>query len=71
MSNLHELHTRFDADVISLKTQWFATRQAWRDPVGDRFEREFWAPLEEQASRFLIALSTMAEELNQADLNTR
>jgi len=71
MSSLHELHTRFNADLISTKTQWLATRQAWRDSVGDRFERELWAPLEEHASRYLSALSKVAEELNQADINTR
>ena len=56
MSRLEELHHHLNIDLISLKTQWLATRQAWRDPVGDRFEREFWQPLEDQASRYLNAL---------------
>ncbi len=71
MSRLEELHHHLNVDLISLKTQWFATRQAWRDPVGDRFEREFWQPLEEQASRYLNALKELSNVLDQADINTR
>ena len=71
MSLLRELHTRINADDISLKTQWIATRQAWRDTVGDRFEREFWQPLEAESSRYLNALRDLDEALRQADINTR
>jgi hypothetical protein len=71
MSLLLELHTRINADDISLKTQWIATRQAWRDTVGDRFEREFWQPLEAESSRYLNALRDLDEALRQADINTR
>lgn len=71
MSRLEELHHHLNVDLISLKTQWLATRQAWRDPVGDRFEREFWQPLEEQASRYLNALKELSILLDQADINTR
>lgn len=71
MSRLEELHHHLNVDLISLKTQWLATRQAWRDPVGDRFGREFWQPLEEQASRYLNALKELSILLDQADINTR
>ena len=71
MSRLPELHTRLNADLISLKTQWLATRQAWRDTVGDRFEREFWQPLETESSRYLDALRELSDALRQADISTR
>ena len=71
MSRLQELHTRLNADAISLKTHWIATRQAWRDAVGDRFERELWQPLEAESSRYLNALRDLDDALRQADINTR
>lgn len=71
MKRLEDLHHRLNADKISVKTQWLTTRMAWRDPVGDRFEREFWQPLEDQVSRYLDALKELSDALNQADIKTR
>lgn len=71
MSSLEETHNGLSAELISLKTQWIATRQAWRDPVGDRFEKDFWKPLEEESLRYLDALKVLADILQQADIHAR
>lgn len=71
MSNFEDIKTNLRAELISLRSQWLATRQTWRDPVGDRFEKDFWHPIEEQASCYLRALEKLSELLKQSDLETR
>lgn len=71
MHDLDDLAAHLQADQLSLKTHWIATRQAWRDAVGDRFEREFWQPLETESTRYLDALRQLSDALQEADLHTR
>ncbi len=71
MSRLEEANRHLSADLVSVKTQWIATRQAWKDPIGDRFEKDFWQPLEEESAKYLNALRKLLDELQQADMHTR
>ncbi len=71
MSRLEPLREKLRTDGISVKSQWIATRQAWRDAAGGRFEREFWQPLEVESIRYLEALKKLSDALQEADINTR
>ncbi len=59
------------AEFVSVEAQWVATRQIWRDPVGDRFERECWDLIEKETRVFLQALERLAVDQEQADMHSR
>ena len=62
---------QLQAEFVSVKTQWVATRQMWRDSVGDRFERECWDPVEKETRAYMEALERLARDQEQAEIHSR
>lgn len=50
-----------------LHSAWTETRELWRDSVQQRFEREYWQPIEETTKEAIRAVETMAETLARMD----
>jgi hypothetical protein len=49
----------------SLKLQWEATENAWRDVVRKEFADEFWDPLTARQAAVLIAVDRLDQALTQ------
>ncbi len=71
MNELDDAHADLAAALAVLRTQWRSTREAWRDPVGDRFEQDSWGPVEEQSISYLAAIRALENVLDDAEQNTR
>lgn len=71
MNELGDAHADLAAALAVLRAQWLSTREAWRDSVGDRFEQDFWVPIEHQSISYLAAVRALEMVLDDADQNTR
>lgn len=66
MSEINDARNNLQSHWNSISAQWQTTRHAWRDVVGDRFEREFWSILEDQIPKLLRAMDDLDETLDKA-----
>lgn len=71
MNRLQDVHQRLTQEMASLRAQWVATRQVWRDGVGDRFEKEYWTHMEQSIEKYLRALQVVCDQLDEAEQRTR
>lgn len=71
LDGIEQAHQKLHRQFISLNTQWIATRQEWRDTVGDQFEKEHWDELEKGSERYLLALQKLIADFQQAEISTR
>lgn len=71
MVMLREAYDRLRGEWAGLQDQWSATRQQWRDPVADRFKREFWMQWETRTPRLLKAMADLEDILDHALRMTR
>lgn len=56
MSRIGDAEYRLGREWTLLKRLWEETRAEWRDAAAQRFEEEYWQPLEQAAPRALRAL---------------
>lgn len=68
---MSEIYDRITRRWKDLRDQWAATRQKWRDTVGDRFEREFWQEWEKVVPQFLKAVDDLEKVLDRAVRDTQ
>jgi hypothetical protein len=66
MGRLNESREGINGSWLELQGQWADVRLQWRDAVANRFEREWWLPLEEDVPRLLDAMSELDSTLDQA-----
>jgi hypothetical protein len=71
MSRIADAYDRLRGHWSALQGQWHATRQVWRDGVGDRFEREFWQEWEAAVPPTLKAIRELEEILHQAEIHMK
>jgi hypothetical protein len=66
MSNLGDIHAEVQAEWSKLRACWEATRQQWRDEVGDEFERRRWQEWEGRVPTYLSALKDLEDIAQRA-----
>ena len=71
MTRIADAYDRLRGHWSVLQDQWHATREVWRDDVGDRFEQEFWQEWEATVPLALKTIRELEEILHQAEINTR
>lgn len=65
MSKISEAQQELQGHWNNLQVQWEATRQGWRDEMGNLFEREFWSVWEEEMPRLLRAMENFDHAVEQ------
>lgn len=53
-------------DWLRLQQRWRATSMVWKDTVGEKFEREFWDPLEIHVKVTLKELQSLSDVIAKA-----
>lgn len=66
MSVLTQNHDKLRSEWSTLETQWKSARRQWRDNVADRFEKQFWQPMEDCIPQLLRTIDEVEETLKQA-----
>jgi hypothetical protein len=59
-------YERIRAEWSQLTGQWRDTRKEWQDSVAARFEKEYWAPWEDQFPKLLSELKELEETIDKA-----
>ncbi len=66
MSLIADDRAALQAEWRLLQERWAEARARWRDPVAERFEREFWQEYERLLPQVLDQLLTLDETVDQA-----
>ncbi len=56
---------RIQAGYRCLQEEWDRTREVWRDPVADKFERQHYQQWEEKIPEMLRVMAALDEELER------
>jgi len=71
MGNLNTTRAELQEAWQRLRQRWAETKTLWNDPVRQRFEREFWQPLETQMPAILGEMERLAQIIAQARRSVR
>ena len=64
--SLDTTHDQLKAAWKLLSQRWEGTSALWRDAVRDRFEKEYWKPLETQVPATCKGMSRLAQVIAQS-----
>ena len=70
MGNLDNSRERVRGSWSELQRCWADVREQWRDPVAERFEREWWRQIEEVVPRVLDAMTELDDLISRALADT-
>ena len=65
-SKLNAAILHLDTALKTLRQRWEATSAVWNDPVSRSFEKDYWAPLEEQVQATGREIDRLAQVIAQA-----
>jgi len=68
---LDTTHEQLETTWKRLQLRWDSTSAVWDDEVHDRFEKEYWGPLEAQTPATLRAMSALAQVIAKARRSIR
>ena len=57
--------------LTTLRSEWQHVRDRWHDPIGDRFERQFWNEFESILPACLGAIKQLEDLLISAEEGSR
>lgn len=66
MGKLHESRENIKGSWSALQDQWADVRHQWRDSISNRFEREWWLPIEQAIPRLLEVMAELDDTLDSA-----
>lgn len=66
MASIEYESSQLDGALRSLRQQWRDAQSVWNDPVSRSFERDYFAPLDQQTTAMLGELAKLAEIISQA-----
>lgn len=66
MASIEYESSQLDSALRSLRQQWRTAQSVWNDPVSRGFERDYFAPLDQQTTAMIGELAKLAEVVSQA-----
>jgi hypothetical protein len=66
MASIEYESASLESSLHSLRQQWRDAQRVWNDPVSRGFDRDYFAPLDQQTTVLLGELAKLAEVVAQA-----
>jgi hypothetical protein len=66
MASIEYESSRLESSLRTLRQQWRDAQSVWDDPVSRGFERDYFAPLDQQTTAMLSELAKLGEVISQA-----
>ncbi len=66
MASIEYESSRLESSLRTLRQQWRDAQSVWDDPVSRSFERDYFAPLDQQTTAMLSELAKLGEVISQA-----